>query len=85
MVRRNRCEILLRNMKLTNYLLATGTYFAHLIALAEATNVSISYHSAVQDATAFAIQVYCASKTIQCICVHTRFSMHIPYLNGNKL
>jgi hypothetical protein len=41
----------------TNYLFATGTCFAYLVALAGASNISISHNSAVQDATAFAIQV----------------------------
>jgi hypothetical protein len=51
-------EELLTKMKVTNYLFATGTCFAYLVALAGASNISISHNSAVQDATAFAIQVY---------------------------
>ncbi|EUC51003.1 hypothetical protein COCMIDRAFT_21406 [Bipolaris oryzae ATCC 44560] len=51
------CDKLLgNNMKFSNYLLATGACLEYLVPLAKATNVSISYNSAAQDATAFAIQ-----------------------------
>ena len=56
-------EALLRKMKLTNYLVATGTCSAYLIPLARAANISVSHDIAAQDATAFAIQVNDRSRT----------------------
>ncbi|EUC27356.1 hypothetical protein COCCADRAFT_111926 [Bipolaris zeicola 26-R-13] len=43
-------------MKLSSYLLATSACLEYLVPRAGATNVSTSYNSAAQDATAFAIQ-----------------------------
>lgn len=63
-------EALLRKMKLTNYLFATGTCSAYLVPLAHAANVSNPHDSAVQDATAFAIQVNDKSQTC-CVLVNT--------------
>ena len=63
-------EALLRKMKLTNYLFATGTCSAYLVPLSHAANVSTPHDSAVQDATAFAIQVNDKSQTC-CILVNT--------------
>lgn len=63
-------EALLRKMKLTNYLSTTGTCSAYLVPLSHAANVSNPHDSAVQDATAFAIQVNDKSQTC-CILVNT--------------
>ena len=63
-------EALLRKMKLTNYLFATATCSAYLAPLAHAANVSNPHDSAVQDATAFAIQVNDKSQTC-CVLVNT--------------